>query len=117
MYTSIISCYLLSIIVNICSCSSKLLSTETPKDEFRLTTTPTYDQIGLKATLDSMDVEMPRTENSINNRVALMKQLHIEKIMKMNKGDRNPLRSMIEVITKFILEQPDFCSIVLEKSH
>ncbi|XP_029640899.1 probable ubiquitin carboxyl-terminal hydrolase MINDY-4 isoform X1 [Octopus sinensis] len=72
---------------------------------------------GLKATLQSMDIEMPRTESSINNRVALMKQLHIEKLMKKNKADSNPLRSMVEVVTKFILEQSDFCNTILAKSN
>ena len=32
-----------------------------------------------------MDHEMPRGDNSISNRQLLMKELHIEKLMKRNK--------------------------------
>lgn len=72
---------------------------------------------GLKATLRAMDEEMPRTEQSISNRAALMKQLHIEKLMKRNKQVENPLRSMVEVLTKFILEEWGLCSAILAKSN
>lgn len=72
---------------------------------------------GLKATLRAMDEEMPRTEQSISNRVALMKQLHIEKLMKRNKQVENPLRSMVEVLTKFILEEWGLCSAIIAKSN
>ena len=40
---------------------------------------------GLKTTLRVMDEESPREENSISNRQLLVKELHIEKIMKRNK--------------------------------
>jgi len=32
-----------------------------------------------------MDQEMPRSEGAISNRQSLMKELHIEKLMKRNK--------------------------------
>ena len=41
---------------------------------------------GLKTTLRVMDEECPREENSISNRQLLVKELHIEKIMKRNKA-------------------------------
>ncbi|OWF43742.1 probable ubiquitin carboxyl-terminal hydrolase MINDY-4 isoform X2 [Mizuhopecten yessoensis] len=62
---------------------------------------------GLKGTLQSMDEEMPRSEACISNRQALMKELHIEKLMKKNKEMMDPLRAMIEVITKYLLERND----------
>jgi hypothetical protein len=40
---------------------------------------------GLKMTLKIMDEEMPRNEGSISNRVALAKEVKIEKMMRMNK--------------------------------
>jgi hypothetical protein len=39
----------------------------------------------LKGTLQMMDQEMPRGDNAISNRQLLMKELHIEKLMKKNK--------------------------------
>ena len=43
---------------------------------------------GLKTTLRVMDEECPREESSISNRQLLVKELHIEKIMKKNKVSR-----------------------------
>lgn len=40
---------------------------------------------GLKGTLQMMDHEMPRGDNAISNRQLLMRELHIEKLMKRNK--------------------------------
>lgn len=40
---------------------------------------------GLKTTLQILDEELPRNEDSISNRQLLVKELHIEKIMKKNK--------------------------------
>ncbi|XP_033762139.1 probable ubiquitin carboxyl-terminal hydrolase MINDY-4 [Pecten maximus] len=62
---------------------------------------------GLKGTLQSMDEEMPRSDACISNRQALMKELRIEKLMKKNKEMLDPLRSMIEVVTKFLLERSE----------
>nr|XP_022286983.1 probable ubiquitin carboxyl-terminal hydrolase MINDY-4 isoform X1 [Crassostrea virginica] len=59
---------------------------------------------GLKGTLQMMDHEMPRGDNSISNRQLLMKELHIEKLMKRNKEMVEPLRTMLEIITKYFLE-------------
>ncbi len=44
----------------------------------------TYFQ-GLKDTLASMDIELPREPDSISNRQQLLKALHIEKLVKKNK--------------------------------
>ncbi|KAL5007676.1 hypothetical protein ScPMuIL_016482 [Solemya velum] len=59
---------------------------------------------GLRTTLQVMDEEMPRSENSISNRQSLVKALHIEHLMKRNKLLEQPLRCMLEVIIKDILE-------------
>ncbi|XP_061180433.1 probable ubiquitin carboxyl-terminal hydrolase MINDY-4 [Saccostrea echinata] len=59
---------------------------------------------GLKCTLQMLDQEMPRGNNSISNRQLLMKELHIEKLMKKNKEMLEPLRTMLEIITQYFLE-------------
>lgn len=59
---------------------------------------------GLKGTLQMMDHEMPRGDNAISNRQLLMRELHIEKLMKRNKEMVEPLRTMLEIITKYFLE-------------
>lgn len=59
---------------------------------------------GLKGTLQMMDHEMPRGDNAISNRQLLMRELHIEKLMKRNKEMVEPLRTMLEIITKYLLE-------------
>ena len=40
---------------------------------------------GMKSTLLVMDQECPRRQGSISNRQMLMKELHLEKLMKKNK--------------------------------
>ncbi|XP_067649830.1 probable ubiquitin carboxyl-terminal hydrolase MINDY-4 [Haliotis asinina] len=60
---------------------------------------------GLKTTLQVMDEEMPRTGSSISNRQALMKEVKIEKLMKKNKDADPPLRTMIEVMSRFFMEK------------
>ena len=40
---------------------------------------------GMKSTLLVMDQECPRQQGSISNRQVLMKELHLEKLMKQNK--------------------------------
>ncbi|XP_071947086.1 probable ubiquitin carboxyl-terminal hydrolase MINDY-4 [Antedon mediterranea] len=59
----------------------------------------------LKATLQSMDKELPRNDYSISNRSQLAKEIHINNLMKKNKEQEEPLRSMIEIITKYFLEK------------
>ena len=44
---------------------------------------------GLRVTLEKFDEEQPRGDNSISNRLQLMKSLHIEKLMKKNKVRQN----------------------------
>ncbi|KAK3108657.1 hypothetical protein FSP39_012699 [Pinctada imbricata] len=83
---------------------------------------------GLKLTLQTMDEEKPRSQGAISNRQLLVKELHIENLMKKNKvvikdecasapirnflvGEcqiselSTPLRAMLEVITKYFLER------------
>ncbi|KAL9961433.1 hypothetical protein ACROYT_G030371 [Oculina patagonica] len=60
---------------------------------------------GLKSTLQTLDKEMPRSEDSISNRAQLAKEVHIEKLMKKNKELPEPFRAMLEVMVKFIKEQ------------
>ncbi|XP_071102067.1 probable ubiquitin carboxyl-terminal hydrolase MINDY-4 [Haliotis cracherodii] len=60
---------------------------------------------GLKTTLQVMDEEMPRSGSSISNRQALMKEVKIEKLMKKNKDMDPPLRTMIEVMSRFFMEK------------
>ncbi|PVD30074.1 hypothetical protein C0Q70_09335 [Pomacea canaliculata] len=60
---------------------------------------------GLKSTLRVMDEEYPRSENGINNRQILVKELHLDELMKKNKEQKVPLKAMLEVMTKFFLER------------
>ncbi|XP_064401625.1 probable ubiquitin carboxyl-terminal hydrolase MINDY-4 isoform X2 [Halichondria panicea] len=53
---------------------------------------------GLKATLTSLDTEAPRGERSISNRGALAKAVSVERLMRKNKEQPQPYRTMIEVI-------------------
>ncbi|EDV26640.1 uncharacterized protein TRIADDRAFT_54852 [Trichoplax adhaerens] len=80
---------------------------------------------GLKETLKTMDAELPRQELSINNRITLAREMHLEGLLKKNKvyfcymGEflkdlsnniidvlcqEQPLSTMIEVIVKHIKE-------------
>ncbi|CAL1540600.1 unnamed protein product [Lymnaea stagnalis] len=62
---------------------------------------------GLKETLEKMDKECPRNEFSISNRQTLMKHIHLEKLMKKNKEEKEPLQTMLEIMTKgFMDRQP-----------
>ncbi|XP_013399947.1 probable ubiquitin carboxyl-terminal hydrolase MINDY-4 [Lingula anatina] len=60
---------------------------------------------GLRCTLQMMDEEMPRTEDCISKRPLLIKELQIEKLMKKNRELENPLRAMLEVIIKHLMEK------------
>ncbi|CAH3197371.1 unnamed protein product [Porites evermanni] len=57
---------------------------------------------GLKTTLQTLDKEMPRTEDSISNRLQLAKEMHIERLMKKNKELPEPFRTMLEVMVQFM---------------
>ncbi|XP_052812235.1 probable ubiquitin carboxyl-terminal hydrolase MINDY-4 [Mya arenaria] len=59
---------------------------------------------GLKTTLQVLDEELPRSDDSISNRQQLVKELHIEKIMKKNKEQVDPLKAMLEVITQYLVQ-------------
>ncbi|XP_059142590.1 probable ubiquitin carboxyl-terminal hydrolase MINDY-4 isoform X2 [Physella acuta] len=70
---------------------------------------------GFKETLAKMDEECPRNELSISNRQTLMKHVHLDKLMKKNKEEIEPLKAMLEIMTKFFVErrlqnQSDRCS-------
>ncbi|KAK3592961.1 hypothetical protein CHS0354_023182 [Potamilus streckersoni] len=60
---------------------------------------------GLKITLQVMDEESPRTSTCISNRQTLLKELQIEKLMKNNKEQAEPLKAMLEVIAKYLIER------------
>ncbi|XP_072364177.1 probable ubiquitin carboxyl-terminal hydrolase MINDY-4 isoform X2 [Scyliorhinus torazame] len=59
---------------------------------------------GLKKTISAMDQEQPRTEGSINTRNELKKVLHLESLYKQNKAQVMPLKTMLEIITKYFLD-------------
>ncbi|XP_065840318.1 probable ubiquitin carboxyl-terminal hydrolase MINDY-4 isoform X2 [Oscarella lobularis] len=60
---------------------------------------------GLKKTLSVLDEEMPRNSQSISNRQILAKTMHIEYLMKKNKEDSVPLKTMIEVMTQYFVRK------------
>ncbi|XP_051871355.1 probable ubiquitin carboxyl-terminal hydrolase MINDY-4 isoform X2 [Pristis pectinata] len=59
---------------------------------------------GLKKTISAMDQELPRSEGSINTRNELKKVLHLEFLYKQNKAQVVPLKTMLEVVTKYFLD-------------
>nr|XP_033787657.1 probable ubiquitin carboxyl-terminal hydrolase MINDY-4 isoform X2 [Geotrypetes seraphini] len=59
---------------------------------------------GLKRTCTTMDQEFPRSEHSINNRNELRNILRLESLYKQNKTKENPLKTILEIITKYFLE-------------
>ncbi|NXI58209.1 MINY4 hydrolase, partial [Chloroceryle aenea] len=59
---------------------------------------------GLKKTITTMDQELPRSALSINNRNELRNVLHLQSLYKQNKAKDNPLKTLLEIITKYFLE-------------
>ncbi|XP_043922680.1 probable ubiquitin carboxyl-terminal hydrolase MINDY-4 [Protopterus annectens] len=59
---------------------------------------------GLKNTIAIMDEEYPRSVNSINNRNELKRVLNLEHLCKLNKAQVNPLKTMLELITKYFMD-------------
>ncbi|NXY85058.1 MINY4 hydrolase, partial [Alcedo cyanopectus] len=59
---------------------------------------------GLKKTITTMDQELPRSALSINNRSELRNVLHLHSLYKHNKAKENPLKTLLEIITKYFLE-------------
>ncbi|XP_011938340.1 PREDICTED: protein FAM188B isoform X3 [Cercocebus atys] len=59
---------------------------------------------GLKKTCVTMDQERPRSDLSINNRNDLRKVLHLEFLYKENKAKENPLKTSLELITRYFLD-------------
>lgn len=60
---------------------------------------------GLIKTIGIMDQELPRTDRSINNRNELRKLLNLDSLYKQNKTGESPLKTAIEIITRYFLEQ------------
>ncbi|XP_036183591.1 probable ubiquitin carboxyl-terminal hydrolase MINDY-4 isoform X1 [Myotis myotis] len=59
---------------------------------------------GLKKTCVTMDQERPRSALSINSRNNLRKVLHLEFLYKENKAKENPLKTSLELITRYFLD-------------
>ncbi|KAF0875822.1 MINY4 hydrolase, partial [Crocuta crocuta] len=59
---------------------------------------------GLKKTCVTMDLERPRSDLSINSRNDLRKVLHLEFLYKENKAKENPLKTSLELITRYFLD-------------
>ncbi|XP_032499925.1 probable ubiquitin carboxyl-terminal hydrolase MINDY-4 isoform X1 [Phocoena sinus] len=59
---------------------------------------------GLKKTCVTMDQERPRSDLSINSRNHLRKALHLEVLYKENKAKGNPLKTNLELITRYFLD-------------
>ncbi|NWR59862.1 MINY4 hydrolase, partial [Bucorvus abyssinicus] len=59
---------------------------------------------GLKKTITTMDRELPRSAQSINNRNELRNVLHLHSLYKQNKAKENPLKTLLEIITHYFLE-------------
>uniref|UniRef100_A0A8P0SYN7 Ubiquitin carboxyl-terminal hydrolase MINDY n=1 Tax=Canis lupus familiaris TaxID=9615 RepID=A0A8P0SYN7_CANLF len=59
---------------------------------------------GLKKTCVTMDQERPRSDLSINSRNNLRKVLHLEFLYKENKAKENPLKTNLELITRYFLD-------------
>ncbi|NXD77513.1 MINY4 hydrolase, partial [Halcyon senegalensis] len=64
----------------------------------------TFPSQGLKKTITTMDRELPRSALSINNRNELRNVLHLHSLYKQNKAKENPLKTLLEIITKYFLE-------------
>ncbi|XP_035304446.1 probable ubiquitin carboxyl-terminal hydrolase MINDY-4 isoform X6 [Cricetulus griseus] len=59
---------------------------------------------GLKKTFVTMDQERPRCELSINSRNDLRKVLHLEFLYRENKAKEKPLKTNLELITRYFLD-------------
>ncbi|XP_042550991.1 probable ubiquitin carboxyl-terminal hydrolase MINDY-4 [Dipodomys spectabilis] len=62
---------------------------------------------GLKKTCVTMDQERPRSDLSINSRQDLRKVLHLEFLYRENKAKENPLKTSLELITRYFLDRLD----------
>ncbi|KAB0341887.1 hypothetical protein FD754_018813 [Muntiacus muntjak] len=63
-----------------------------------------FFSLGLKKTCVTMDQERPRSDLSINSRNHLRKVLHLEFLYKENKAKENPLKTNLELITRYFLD-------------
>ncbi|XP_030583406.1 probable ubiquitin carboxyl-terminal hydrolase MINDY-4 isoform X2 [Archocentrus centrarchus] len=72
---------------------------------------------GLKRTIACMDEEHPRTGASINNRSQLRQILSIEDLYRKNKVQNSPLKTLLEIIVKHLIEQVDDEKIMGDESH
>ncbi|XP_073533308.1 probable ubiquitin carboxyl-terminal hydrolase MINDY-4 isoform X2 [Phyllobates terribilis] len=62
---------------------------------------------GLKRTSAALEVESPRSSQSISNRNELRSVLHLEALYRQNKLTDRPLKTLLEIITKYFLESFD----------
>ncbi|KAM4705193.1 putative ubiquitin carboxyl-terminal hydrolase MINDY-4 [Rhinophrynus dorsalis] len=62
---------------------------------------------GLKKTSVILEEELPRTPQSISNRNDLRTILHLDTLYKENKLKENPLKTLLEIMTKYFLEQSE----------
>uniref|UniRef100_A0A8C9PXD0 Ubiquitin carboxyl-terminal hydrolase MINDY n=1 Tax=Spermophilus dauricus TaxID=99837 RepID=A0A8C9PXD0_SPEDA len=60
--------------------------------------------LGLKKTCVIMDQERPRSDLSINSRNDLRKVLHLEFLYRENKAKENPLKTNLELMTRYFLD-------------
>ncbi|XP_074197048.1 putative ubiquitin carboxyl-terminal hydrolase MINDY-4 isoform X2 [Rhinolophus sinicus] len=59
---------------------------------------------GLQKTRVTMEQERPRSDLSINSRNDLRKALHLELLYKENKAKENPLKTSLELMTRYFLD-------------
>uniref|UniRef100_A0A8C5LJ17 Ubiquitin carboxyl-terminal hydrolase MINDY n=1 Tax=Jaculus jaculus TaxID=51337 RepID=A0A8C5LJ17_JACJA len=62
---------------------------------------------GLKKTCVTMDQERPRCDLSINSRSDLRKVLHLDLLYRENKAKENPLKTNLELITRYFLDHTE----------
>jgi len=60
---------------------------------------------GLDATLAALDKEAPRDAGSINSRNELLRTLNIGNLMRKNLSSANPLSSVLETVSNFLIEK------------
>ena len=60
---------------------------------------------GLCETLNVFDSQVVRSDKSIRSRGELVKNLHIEKLIKKNKESSAPLMTILDVVIKYVIEK------------
>ncbi|XP_067946481.1 probable ubiquitin carboxyl-terminal hydrolase MINDY-4 [Watersipora subatra] len=74
---------------------------------------------GFSITYQALETESPRTESSITNRTELARLLSIEKLLKKNKEQTSPLKTILEVIAQWFLQKvsADLLSLNTSNKH